>query len=206
MLHGEALLALATFTLVASITPGPNNLMLMSSGANFGFGRSVPHVLGVSIGVVLMIGVVGTGLHQAFDAFPWTYTALQIICTGYLIYLAFKIATAAPTASGVIANKPAKPFTFLQAALFQWVNPKAWAIALTACASYVPVQHPLLGLVLVAGIFGLIGLLSASMWTLMGGQMRQVLSNPRRLRAFNILAATLLLLTLYPVIAFIGTK
>ena len=203
MISTEVLMALAAFALVSSITPGPNNLMLMASGANFGFARTIPHLLGVSIGFTLMICLVGAGLHQIFDAMPWTYTVLKVVSIGYLAYLAFKIATALPPAEPAkraSGGAISKPFTFLQAVLFQWVNPKAWTMALTVCSTYVPLNHPVAGLGLVAGVCGVINLPSVSVWTIMGVQLRQLLSDRRRQRTFNALAALLLLASLYPVI------
>lgn len=125
----DQLFALSAFALVSSITPGPNNLMLMASGANFGFRRTVPHMLGIGLGFGLMIVLVGLGLVRVFDAFPVAHLILTILGVCYLLWLAWKIAhAAAPYAARV----GVRPFTFLQAALFQWVNPKAWQMGLTA--------------------------------------------------------------------------
>lgn len=190
------LTALAAFALATSITPGPNNLMLMASGANFGFRRTVPHMLGVGLGFVFMVVLVGVGLIQLFDAYPESYTILKVLSVAYLVFLAWKIATAAP-ADG---SKPTgRPFTFIQAALFQWVNPKAWAMALTAVSVYAPSQN-LAAITLVAVIFGAINLPSVGSWTLLGEQMQRLLTSPRRLRVFNVTMATLLLASLYPVL------
>lgn len=190
------LVALALFAFAASITPGPNNLMLMASGANFGFRRTVPHMLGVAIGFVIMVILVGLGLAQVFDAYPASYTVLLVVSVIYLIWLAWKIATAAPPDS---VEQRGKPFTFLQAALFQWVNPKAWAMALTAVSVYSP-SRDISDILLVAVIFGLINLPSVSTWTILGQQMQRILTNPRRLRIFNLTMAALLLASLYPVV------
>lgn len=188
--------ALAAFAFVSSITPGPNNLMLMASGANYGFARSIPHMLGIGIGFTVMVLLVGVGLMGVFDMFPPLYTILKVASVAYLLWLAWKIANAgAPdgkTASGT-------PFTFIQAALFQWVNPKAWTMALTAITLYAP-DRSLWAVALVAGIFGIINLPSVSVWTLLGQQMRHVLNNPARLRFFNWSMSGLLVLSLYPVV------
>ena len=128
----ELFAALFAFAFVSSVTPGPNNLMLMASGANFGFKRTIPHMLGVGIGFTLMVVLVGAGLMQLFDLYPVSYDVLRVVCVIYLSYLAYRIATAA--APEHQADSTAKPFSFLQAALFQWVNPKAWTMALTAIA------------------------------------------------------------------------
>lgn len=192
----ELLSGLAVFSFASSITPGPNNLMLMASGANYGFKRTFPHMVGVGLGFVFMLIMVGVGLVQIFDAIPASYLALKVISVAYLLYLAFKIATAAPQTDAEPSQ--GKPFTFLQAAAFQWVNPKAWTMALTAVAVYAPNQS--LGAVaLVAVVFGIINLPCVSAWTLLGEQLRSTLSNPRRLKIFNLSMAVLLVGSLYPV-------
>ncbi len=192
----DTLLALAAFALVSSITPGPNNLMLMASGANFGFRRTVPHMLGIGIGFGVMILLVGLGLVRIFDAFPLAHLALSLLGVAYLLWLAWKIAHAAPPDD---APGKARPFTFVQAALFQWVNPKAWQMALTAITLYAP-DRSAVAILWVAGVFALINLPSVSTWTVMGQQMRRILSSPGRLRAFNWGMAGLLVASLIPVL------
>ncbi len=188
----ELLAAFSLFALVSSITPGPNNLMLMASGANFGIRRTVPHMLGIGIGFVIMVVLVGIGLVGVFDAYPLSYDVLRVVSIVYLVYLAWKIATAAAPAAGEATGKP---FTFLQAALFQWVNPKAWAMALTAVTVYAPSQD-FQAILWVAALFGIINLPSVSCWTLLGRQIQPLLSNHRRLQAFNFVMAGLLLTTI----------
>ncbi|MEQ9506829.1 MAG: LysE family translocator [Hyphomonas sp.] len=196
----ELVLALAAFAFVASITPGPNNLMLMASGTNFGLKRSVPHIMGVNVGFVLMIVLVGLGLSRIFETFPASYTALKVVSVLYLLYLAWKIATAAPPPEAV-EGRAGKPFTFVQAAAFQWVNPKAWAMALTAMSAYTLPDRPLLSLAVIAAVFAVINLPSILTWTVMGTQVRRFLNNPARLRAFNITAALLLVASVWPILA-----
>ncbi len=193
----EILTALMVFAFVSSITPGPNNLMLMASGANYGFQRTIPHMLGIGIGFVLMVILVGLGLIQLFDVIPQSYKLLKFCSVAYLIYLAYKIASAgAPMATKVSQQKP---FSFLQAALFQWVNPKAWTMALTAISVYSPSRSGET-IVLVALVFGVINLPSVSVWTVLGQQFRVLLTTGARLRAFNYTMAGLLLGSLYPVV------
>ena len=194
----EILTALAAFALVSSITPGPNNLMLMASGANFGFRRTLPHLLGVALGLVFMLSLIGVGLIRIFEAFPICYTLLKGFSVIYLLYLAFKIATAAPVQN---TDRGGRPFTFLQAVLFQWVNPKCWAIALTVVTVYAPSHGPAT-IAYVALVFGAISLPSVSTWILMGQQIQRLLTSAQRLRAFNITMAALLIASLYPV--FVG--
>ena len=192
----DILLALIAFAFVSSITPGPNNLMLMASGANFGFRRSIPHMLGIGLGFTFMVLVVGTGLVQLFDQYPVSYTILKIASVMYLLYLAWKIAHAAPAKGQSAAGTP---MTFLQAAAFQWVNPKAWAMALTATTAYTPDQT-LFAICIVALVFGAVNLPSVSTWTVLGQQMARILTNPRRLVVFNWTMAALLVGSLYPVV------
>ncbi|CAM3805620.1 hypothetical protein PMAG_a1348 [Pseudoalteromonas mariniglutinosa NCIMB 1770] len=188
----ELLSALVLFAFVSSITPGPNNFMLMSSGANFGFRRTVPHMLGVALGFVLMLVLVGLGVMQLFDLFPTSYQILKVLCIGYLFYLAYKIATS-QTAEGNNQDK-AKPLTFVQAALFQWVNPKAWTMALSAMSVYAPSKNVHATLI-VGLVFGLINLPCVSSWTLLGQKLQHHLKDPRRLQRFNITMALLLIVS-----------
>ena len=192
----ELLTALAAFAFVSSITPGPNNLMLMASGANFGFRRTIPHMLGVGLGFVFMVLLVGTGLVQIFDAYPVSHTILKTASVLYLLYLAWKIASAAPLADGAGNGVP---LTFLQAAAFQWVNPKAWTMALTAVTVYTP-DTTFWAIVVVGVVFGAINLPAVSSWTVLGQQMARVLTNRRRLTIFNWTMAALLVASLYPVL------
>ncbi len=192
----ETLSALALFAFVTSVTPGPNNLMLMASGANFGFRRTIPHMLGVALGFVLMAFLVGVGLAGLFQTYPVAVTVLEVANVGYMLWLAWKIAhAAAPKEREATGN----PITFLQAAAFQWVNPKAWAMALTAVTVYAP-ERSLGAVALVAAVFGAINLPSVSVWTVLGQQVRRVLTTGRRLVAFNWTMAVLLVASLAPVL------
>lgn len=188
--------ALAAFALVSSITPGPNNLMLMASGANFGFTRTIPHMLGIGLGFVFMLLLVGTGLVQVFETYPISHLILKVLSVIYLLYLAWKIANAAPVEKQSSASTP---MSFIQAAAFQWVNPKAWSMALTAVTVYTP-DTTLAAIALVAVVFGAVNLPSVSVWTLLGQQMARVLTNRTRLVAFNWTMAALLIASLYPVV------
>lgn len=193
----DVLLPLAAFCFVTSITPGPNNLMLMASGANFGLRRTVPHVLGVAGGFTVMVFLVGLGLAGLFEIVPAAYRVLQVVSVIYLLWLAWKIATAAAPEDG---RSERRPLTFWQAAAFQWVNPKAWTMALTAITVYSPGHGPAAALA-TALVFGVINLPSCSAWILLGKQMARVLTNRGRLRAFNGLMAGLLVASLVPMLA-----
>jgi len=188
-MNQTALAALAAFALVSSITPGPNNMMLMASGANFGLRRTVPHALGVGIGFTLMIVLVGVGLMGLFDLFPVLNTVLKVVSVVYLLWLAWKIANAGAPGNG--ESPRGKPMSFFQAVMFQWVNPKAWSMALTAIALYAPNRN-FAAVLLVAVVFGIINLPSTSLWAVMGMSLRGWLSSPARLRAFNWTMAALL--------------
>jgi threonine/homoserine/homoserine lactone efflux protein len=190
----DLLLALLGFAFVTSVTPGPNNMMLLASGANFGFRRTLPHMLGISIGHAVMVFLVGLGLASVFKAWPPALTALKLVSVAYMLWLAWKIAHAAAPGEG---KEAAQPMTFLQAAAFQWVNPKAWAMALTAVSAYVAVPS-VAAYAAVAGVFALVNLPSITLWVVAGQVVRGWLTGPGRLRAFNWTMAVLLVLSLWP--------
>jgi threonine/homoserine/homoserine lactone efflux protein len=192
----DILLPLAVFAFVSSVTPGPNNLMVLASGANFGFRRTLPHMAGISAGFMIMLMLVGLGLAQVFITYPVLKTTLRVISVVYMLYLAWKIATAAAPVEGL---QKKQPMTFMQAAIFQWVNPKAWAMGLTAVTVYAPSQE-LRTLAVVALVFGLINLPSVSSWAYLGQKMQLFLTNQRRLKVFNICMALLLVGSLYSVL------
>ncbi|PHP29418.1 LysE family translocator [Limimaricola cinnabarinus] len=191
--------ALMGFALVTLFTPGPNNLMLMASGANFGLRRSVPHMAGVALGFAGMAGLVGLGLARVFEIWPALTAVLRVVSILFLLWLAWKIATAAPKAADAPDTK-GTPLTFLQAAAFQWVNPKAWAMSVTATSAYVG-DGGLWGVALVVSVFAAMGTVSAGLWTVLGQSLRRLLAKPKRLRAFNIAMALLLVATLWPILA-----
>ena len=201
MMTTELFAALAVFALVSSITPGPNNLMLMTSGINFGLTRTVPHMLGVSLGFTLMILLIGLGVMKIIDAVPGSGLVITIASGLYLLYMAWKIATTntSPAESDRAAAK-SKPFTFIQAALFQWINPKAWTMALTAISAYAPKSQGWTAVLVVAVVFGVINLPSTGVWAIMGAKLRNFLSDPMRLKTFNVIAALLLVASLYPTV------
>ena len=192
----DLFLALLTFAFVTVITPGPNNLMLMTSGANFGFRRSVPHMAGVGLGFPLMILPVGLGVMALFDAWPPSYIILSIVSVAYMLWLAWKIANAAPPKE---AQAGGTPLTFVQASAFQWVNPKAWSMALGAITLYAPGRE-FTSVLWVAGTYVMCGVLSTTSWTVAGQQLRRLLTNRTRLRAFNWTMAAALIASMIPVI------
>ncbi|AMG37192.1 MULTISPECIES: LysE family translocator [Achromobacter] len=187
---------LALFALVSSITPGPNNVMLAASGLNFGFRRSMPHLLGVNLGFTLMIFLVGVGLGSVFQQVPQLYTVLKYVGAAYLLYLAWKIANSGGMEDGAVSGKP---MTFLQAAAFQWVNPKAWVMAVGVIATYTPQAGFFANLVIATVVCGIVNLPSIGVWVTFGTALRRVLHKPWAIRAFNISMALLLVASLYPV-------
>jgi threonine/homoserine/homoserine lactone efflux protein len=187
--------ALAGFGLAASITPGPNNMMLMASGANFGLRRTLPHMAGVAIGFSVMVLGVGLGVAGVVSQAPWVFDVIRWAGAAYLVFLAWKIATASGVGGG---DAPARPMTFLQAAAFQWVNPKAWMMALGAVATYAARDHIAFDVILIAVVFGVISLPCVGLWAGFGVGMKRVLNRPGPMRAFNLTMAGLLLLSLYP--------
>lgn len=196
---GNLLLSLMMFAMASSVTPGPNNLMLLASGANYGFRRTIPHILGVGLGFLVMMVVVGLGVGQMLQASPAVYTALRVASLLYMGWLAWRIATSGPV--GGTSNPHAKPMTFLQAMLFQWVNPKAIAMGLAATATYTDPARYVPSLLVVALVFGSINLPCVSLWAGFGVALRNWLKDPVRLRVFNVTMAILLVVSFLPLVA-----
>ena len=194
----SALPAGMLFALVTSITPGPNNTMLLASGVNFGFRRTMPHLFGISIGVAILMLCVGFGLGEAFKRLLLLYTILEAASVAYLLYLAWRIGT-----SGEVKAHGAKPrpMTFIEAAAFQWVNPKAWMMVLTAATTVQLSADYGMNAAWMSVVFILIGFPCICLWAAFGLGLRRFLSNPRALRLFNVTMAVLLILSLYPLVA-----
>jgi threonine/homoserine/homoserine lactone efflux protein len=191
----ELLVAFVVFAVAALFTPGPNNIMLMTSGLNFGFVRTLPHALGVALGFGFLVLVIGFGLGAVFSAYPVIYTVLKFAGAAYLLYLAWRIANAGPVAGGVRG----RPMTFLEGAAFQWVNPKGWVIAVGAVAAYAAIARFPLNVVMIAGLFTFIGTLSSWTWLLFGTGLRPIVTDPAKVRVFNIVMALALAASLIPV-------
>jgi threonine/homoserine/homoserine lactone efflux protein len=191
----QLLSALALFGLVSSITPGPNNTMLLSSGATFGLKASGPHMAGVSAGFTLLLLAVGFGLGGVFTAYPVLHTVLAWAGALYLLYLAGRIALSGGPAT---RKGAARPMRFSEAVVFQAVNPKAWAMALGAMTAYAPAQGYLLNVLAVAAVFALVNAPCIFAWTAFGMSMRRFLDRPAIARGFNVAMAALLVLSLVP--------
>jgi threonine/homoserine/homoserine lactone efflux protein len=192
----SALPAGILFALVTTITPGPNNTMLLASGVNFGFRRTLPHILGISAGVVLLMLAVGFGLGEAFRRWPLLYTVLETASVVYLLYLAWKIGTSGQVQ---VRKGERRPMRFHEAIAFQWINPKAWMMVLTAATTIHLSADFGLNATLMAVLFYVVGLPCICLWAAFGMALRNLLANPLWQRVFNVVMALLLVLSLYPV-------
>lgn len=176
------LLPLMTYCFVMSSTPGPNNVMLATSGALFGYRRALPQIFGTNSGVAVQTFITCLGLGSLFVAFPVLHQILRIAGALYLVFLAWKL-----SASSLGEARETKPLSFTQAALFQAVNPKSWVKSITLASVFMPVglSAPV-GALLVAVVGLIIGFPSASMWALFGVAIRRVLTDPFKRRIFNL--------------------
>lgn len=196
-MQADTLLALFLFAFTTSITPGPNNMMLFASGVNFGFARTIPHMFGIGAGFLSLLIAVGLGLGALLHSVPTLYIALKFAGGAYLVWTAWKIGTSRTLSEG---KAGAAPMYFLQAAAFQWINPKAWVMAVTAMATYTSEQAYLTSVLIVGVIFAIVNVPSVSTWAGFGSALRQWLSEPVRLKWFNITMAVLLVLSLWPML------
>lgn len=194
----EIFVSATAFAIVTAFTPGPNNAMLLASGVNYGFARTVPHIAGVTIGYGVMFAAVGLGVGRFIIDHPTLHHALKLASGAYLAWLAWRIATAGGEAAETSAGRPQ---TFLEAALFQWINPKGVAIALAASAAYIDPASPGQDLAILSAMIFLVSLASASTWALFGQGVRGFLADPKRRRIFNYAMALALLATLWPLLA-----
>jgi threonine/homoserine/homoserine lactone efflux protein len=194
----ELYLAILLFTATASITPGPNNIMIMAAGVNFGVQKSLPHLFGICLGFPIMVIAIGLGFSVVFNAYPLLHNAINVIGIIYLLYLAWLIASAKPTK---IRTDATKPLSFIQAVLFQWVNPKAWVMATGAISAYTSSDGDILGHVLfIAFAFSITAGISVGIWLVFGAGLKHYLDNPLHYRVFNIVMAMLLVGSMSPVI------
>ena len=200
----DQLLALTVFAAVSSGTPGPNNLMLMTSGVNFGMKRSFPHLMGITLGFCFMIFCVGMGLQTMFIVIPQLETVLRYVGTAYLLWLAWKIANSGPVSEGKGEGKSGvNPMGFWAAAAFQWVNPKAWFMAISAITTYASSAgdaSKLSQVLVIVLIFGAVNFPLVACWGLFGSAMRRFLQDAKNLKVFNVTMAFLLIASLYPIV------
>jgi len=195
MMPLATVIPLAIFCLVATITPGPNNMMLLSSGATYGFRRTSPHIIGISVGGAIMSTLLGFSIANVASRLPGFYTTLHIVSSLYLLWLAWRIARS----TGLREVKAGgRPLRVVDAAIFQWVNPKAWAIALGALAGFARPAHLVGDIAVIVLVRTFVGLPSLSLWAGFGLVLKRYLKSPVALRAFNIGMASLLVLSLLP--------
>ena len=186
------------FGVIAAVTPGPNNVMLTTTGLNFGVRRGVPHLLGICIGFPVMLALIGLGFGTLFQLYPILHEAIRIVGIVYLLYLAWKIATTRTVAG---ESSQSKPINFWQAAAFQWVNPKAWIMGSSALAAYTTLDDNFfIQVVIICLTFLLITIPCAGVWLVFGAGLQRFLKDPGHLRIFNIIMALLLIASILPVL------
>jgi threonine/homoserine/homoserine lactone efflux protein len=203
-LFNHSLFALTLFAFVSSITPGPNNLMLLASGVNFGFKATIPHMLGIGVGFGIMLLGVALGFMQVFDLVPWLRQLMKWAGIAYLLWMAWGLIRAAHQQQNGTTSaetvKKLKPMSFIGAAAFQWINPKAWWMAVSMSSAYLPANPSISLLLLVTLIFVVINIPTVSIWTYLGTQMRRWLAEPKKLMVFNYTMALLLVASLMPIV------
>jgi threonine/homoserine/homoserine lactone efflux protein len=199
MLPLDTALALVSFAFATSITPGPNNIMLTASGVNFGFARTIPHMLGIGAGFMALLVAVGLGIGAIVAAAPELQTILKVVGAAYILWLAWRVANAGPV--GEAADQRSRPMTFWEAAAFQWVNPKAWVMAVGAMSVYVRPDHAAADIAIVTLIFGLVNVPSVGTWAAFGHALRNALRDPAKVRVFNVAMALLLVASILPIVA-----
>ncbi|MEA1880497.1 MAG: LysE family translocator [Campylobacterota bacterium] len=191
------LLSIISFAFATAMTPGPNNFMLLSSGLTFGYKKTLAHIVGVMVGFPIMIIAVGLGLGTVFELYSMVYNVLKVIGITYLLWMAWKIATSSSSMRSSDAVK--KPFTLVQAMLFQWVNPKAWVMVITVMGSFITsAQHAFLQVLIIAFTYLCVGLLSTNFWALGGVYLQKFISNEKSVRIFNRLMAVLIVFSVVP--------
>jgi threonine/homoserine/homoserine lactone efflux protein len=193
----DAFLALSLFCVVAGVSPGPNNMMLMASGVNYGVRRTLPHLCGVVFGFALMVALVGLGLDAIFRRAPWALPVMRWAGATYLLWLAWRIANSGAVKEGVAAGRP---LGALGAAAFQWINPKGWVMAVSALTAYAVSASYATRVAVVALTCLFVSLPCSGVWVLFGAAMRRFLAEPRRARPFNWTMAALLVASIAPIL------
>lgn len=194
----ELYFAAFLFALTATITPGPNNIMIMTSGLNHGVKKSLPHLLGICFGFPAMVVVIGLGFGVIFETYPITHEIIKILGVIYLLYLAWLIASTSPKP---VHGKRSKPFNFIQAALFQWVNPKGWVMATSAISAYTSLSGDIfIQVIYIALIFLIVAFPCCGIWLFFGSGLSKYLTSPKHQKVFNVSMALLLVASIMPVI------
>jgi threonine/homoserine/homoserine lactone efflux protein len=193
----QTLIAVLIFSTVMAFTPGPNNAMLASYGSRFGLARTLPHASGVTLGFPVMIFLVGVGLASILLASPLLQLAMKSVSCAYLLWMAFQIARSDSTKE---SRGRDKPLTFLQAAAFQWINPKAWLMAVSAISAYTSQSGRLyIEVAIIAAVSLVVSIFSTLTWTAFGAGIRRWLRSPAALRVFNIAMALSLVASMVPI-------
>jgi threonine/homoserine/homoserine lactone efflux protein len=185
------------FAAVMTGTPGPNNAMVLISGAKVGVARTMPLVLGIALGVSLQFVLLGLGLGAIFDAVRLLHTILGVVGAAYILWLSWKIATSGPLE---ISENSRPPMGLFTGAAFQWINPKAWALSISASATYIPAENHVLNLCLAGALLAVLSTLCVGVWAVGGVALRQVLARPSYALAFNVSMSIILILTTMPAI------
>lgn len=194
----EYIYSLVLFTIASSATPGPNNILVMTSGVNFGVKKSLPVFCGICVGFALMLLLVGIGFGQIFEVFPNLNTMIKIVGVGYLLYLAWIIAG---SSNSFKSKEQQKPLTFLNGALFQWVNAKAWIVATGAVAAFTTSgDEHLVQVALVASTFLVLSFPSVGIWLIFGSWLKKYLNSKANQKVFNLSMASLLIISVLPVL------
>jgi threonine/homoserine/homoserine lactone efflux protein len=191
------LIAFIVFAAVMYLTPGPNNIMVLSSGLTFGFRPTIPHIAGITFGCAFMVAAVGVGFGAIFIAYPVLQTVLKYAGAAYLVYLAARIALSESVKPGEETGR--RPMTFWSAALFQWVNVKGWVMVIGTITAYAGIASFPWNIAIQVVLCLLLGVVSTSIWTLSGSSLRSLMTSPRAVRVFNLAMAALLLASLFPV-------
>ncbi|MAA97396.1 MAG: lysine transporter LysE [Stappia sp.] len=193
----ETAVALVAFAFAMSVSPGPGNFLLLASGGNFGLRRTLPLLFGISFGFLAMVFGVGMGLGQILKANPGIGLVLRLACTAFIVWMAWKVAGSRNLGIGS-GSSMERPFSFLQAAFLQLLNPKAWGVALTVTVTFLAPDASTSELLLLIGIFALVNLPAIGLWAVSGHWLRRSLSQGNRLAVFNMAMACLLVLSTLP--------
>ncbi|HEX2841210.1 LysE family translocator [Hyphomicrobium sp.] len=195
----DIVLALIGFAIAGSITPGPNNLLVLTSGLNHGVGRTVPLIAGISFGFAFMLVAIGIGLGSLIRSYPGLHTAIKVFGLAYMLWLAWRVASSTPASDTADNTSLSEPLSAFTGATFQWVNPKAWAIALSATAAFSVADAATESLAWISGVFIIVAFFSLSAWAAFGSLMRRLIDSPSKMRTFNLVMALLLVASALPV-------
>ncbi len=195
----DLLMALIGFAIAGSITPGPNNLLVLTSGLNHGVGRTVPLIAGISFGFAFMLVAIGVGLGSLIRSYPAFHTAIKVFGLAYMLWLAWKVATSALDSDTTDSPSVSEPLSAFAGATFQWVNPKAWAVALSATAAFSVPNDATSSLAWISGVFVVVAFACLSAWAAFGSLMRRLIDSPSQMRTFNLVMALLLVASALPV-------